>query len=203
MGIVFDKARYFNRRLAFSIFVIAVSTFNYGFDNQAFATTQAMEAFTRRFGEYDGSTGSYAINSQWLALFNSLNYIGFAAGTLSFIYIPTGVPYNAILPPGVIIGSFISARFGRRWCMFVMSVYALVTATINVTSNSNEQIMAGRVLNYVYVGMELSVVPVFQSEIGIPKTFFFSPKDMVSHQVGQFLRQFAVSSLGHISSASL
>ncbi|OJJ02709.1 hypothetical protein ASPVEDRAFT_53331 [Aspergillus versicolor CBS 583.65] len=145
MGVVFDKARYFNRRLAFSIFVIAVSTFNYGFDNQAFATTQAMEAFTRRFGEYDESTGSYAINSQWLALFNSLNYIGFAAG--------------------VIIGSFISARFGRRWCMFVMSVYALITATINVTSNSNEQIMAGRVLNYVYVGMELSVVPVFQSEI--------------------------------------
>lgn len=173
MGVVFDKARYFNRRLAFSIFVIAVSTFNYGFDNQAFATTQAMEAFTRRFGEYDESTGSYAINSQWLALFNSLNYIGFAAGTLSFIYMPTGVPFNAILSPGVIIGSFISARFGRRWCMFIMSVYALITATINVTSNSNEQIMAGRGLNYVYVGMELSVVPVFQSEIGMPKTFFF------------------------------
>lgn len=82
MGIVFDKARYFNRKLAFSIFVIAVSTFNYGFDNQAFATTQAMEAFTRRFGKYDESTGSYAIDSQWLALFNSLNYIGFAAGML-------------------------------------------------------------------------------------------------------------------------
>lgn len=50
--------------------------------------------------------------------------------------------------------------------MFSMSVYALVTATIAVTSNKREQIMAARVLNYVYVGMELSVVPLFQSEIG-------------------------------------
>ncbi len=87
MGIFLDKTQYFNQKLSFSIFVIAVSTFNYGFDNQAFATTQAMEAFTRRFGEYDESTGSYAIESQWLALFNSLNYIGFAAGTLSLFYV--------------------------------------------------------------------------------------------------------------------
>ena len=70
-------------------------------------------------------------------------------------------------PPGVLIGSFISARFGRRWCMFCMSCYALVTATITVTSNKPEQIMAGRILNYVYVGMELAVVPIFQSEIGM------------------------------------
>ncbi|KAL4908283.1 hypothetical protein BDW74DRAFT_174971 [Aspergillus multicolor] len=128
MGFLFDKARYFNRALALSVFVIAVSTFNYGFDNQAFATTQAMDAFAKQFGEY-----------------NDLNYIGFAAG--------------------VIVGSLISARFGRRWCMFTMSVYALVTATITVTSNSNDQIMAARILNYVYVGMELSAVPVFQAEI--------------------------------------
>lgn len=50
--------------------------------------------------------------------------------------------------------------------MFSMSVYALGTATISVTSNTREQIMAARVLNYVYVGMELAVVPLFQSEIG-------------------------------------
>lgn len=47
-----------------------------------------------------------------------------------------------------------------------MSIYALITATIAVTSQSREQIMAARILNYVYVGMELSVVPTFQSEIG-------------------------------------
>lgn len=51
--------------------------------------------------------------------------------------------------------------------MFVMSVYALGTATVAVTSFHREQIMAARILNYVYVGMELGVVPTFQSEIGI------------------------------------
>lgn len=46
-----------------------------------------------------------------------------------------------------------------------MSCYALVTATIAVTSASKEQIMAARILNYCYIGMELAVVPAYQSEI--------------------------------------
>jgi hypothetical protein len=86
MGFTFEEARYFNRTLFFSVFVIAVSTFNYGFDNQAFATTQAMDAFTKHFGEYNEGTGKYALDSRWLSLFNSLNYIGFAAGKLAFLF---------------------------------------------------------------------------------------------------------------------
>jgi MFS family permease len=166
MRFMFDKARYFNRTLFFSVLVVAVSTFNYGFDNQAFATTQSMEAFIRHFGEYNSSTGSYELDSQWLSLFNSLNYIGFAAGLLDPFPLDGTLSNTLSISLGVIIGSLISARFGRRWCMFVMSVYALVTATIAVTSNTTEQIMAARILNYVYVGMELSVVPIFQAEIG-------------------------------------
>ncbi|KAF3396776.1 Hexose transporter HXT13 [Talaromyces pinophilus] len=145
MGYISDVSRYFNRSLLVSVIVIAISTFNYGFDNQAFATTQAMDAFSKQFGTYDRATGTYELNSVWLSLFNSLNYIGFVVG--------------------VIVGSFISSRFGRRKCMFIMSLYALITATIAVTSNTKDQIMVARILNYVYVGIELSVVPVFQSEI--------------------------------------
>ncbi|KAF5983489.1 RGT2-Sensor of high external glucose concentration [Fusarium coicis] len=114
---VFTKFRFFNRRLALSCVLIAVSTFNYGFDNQAFATTQAMDAFDKQFGVWNEKTGKYILEPSWLSLFNSLNYIGFAA------------------------------------------------ATIAVTSFHREQIMAARILNYVYVGMELGVVPTFQSEI--------------------------------------
>ncbi|KAF5702758.1 RGT2-Sensor of high external glucose concentration [Fusarium mundagurra] len=142
---VFTKFRFFNRRLALSCVLIAVSTFNYGFDNQAFATTQAMDAFDKQFGVWNEKTGKYILEPSWLSLFNSLNYIGFAAG--------------------VLIGTWISSRWGRRWCMFVMSLYALGTATLAVTSFHREQIMAARILNYVYVGMELGVVPTFQSEI--------------------------------------
>ncbi|KEZ40912.1 hypothetical protein SAPIO_CDS7913 [Scedosporium apiospermum] len=49
--------------------------------------------------------------------------------------------------------------------MFGMSCYAIVTATIAVTSKTREQIMAARVLNYLYVGVELAVIPIYQSEI--------------------------------------
>ncbi|KAH6652562.1 general substrate transporter [Truncatella angustata] len=142
---LFDKFRYFNRNLALAVTLVAVSTFNYGFDNQAFATTQSMEPFIRQFGVYNETSRAYELEAYWLSLFSSLNYIGFAFG--------------------VVIGSMVSARWGRRWCMFSMSCYALVTATIAVTSQTREQIMAARILNYIYVGMELSVIPTFQSEL--------------------------------------
>lgn len=80
---VFTKFRFFNRRLALSCVLIAVSTFNYGFDNQAFATTQAMDAFDKQFGVWNEKTGTYILEPSWLSLFNSLNYIGFAAGEYS------------------------------------------------------------------------------------------------------------------------
>lgn len=70
----------FNLRLALGCTLIAFSSFNYGFDNQAFATSQAMDAFARAFGDRNARTGKYALNPAWLSLFNSLNYIGFAAG---------------------------------------------------------------------------------------------------------------------------
>ncbi|KAK9859455.1 Sugar/inositol transporter [Penicillium brevicompactum] len=140
-----DVKKYFNRKLALSCSLIALSSFNYAFDNQGFAQTQAMDAFSRRFGVYDDKTKTWSLDTQWKSYFNGLPYITFACG--------------------VVIGSVISSRFGRRWCMFAMGIYALATATITTTSHSNDQILAARILNYVYIGMELSVVPVFQSEI--------------------------------------
>jgi MFS family permease len=119
--------QHFNRHLAIAFAVIAVSTFNYGFDNAAYNNTQAMEAFQEQFGDWNAETGKYAISPSWLSIFNSLNYIGFGAG--------------------VIIGSLVSERWGRRWCMFVMSAWALVPAIMAVTSTSKHQIMATRILN--------------------------------------------------------
>lgn len=74
--------RYFNTQLLLAVLLIAVSTFNYGFDNQAFATTQAMDPFAKQFGKFNPKTKKYAIETYWLSLFNSLNYIGFGAGEL-------------------------------------------------------------------------------------------------------------------------
>ncbi|KAJ6023663.1 sugar transporter [Penicillium herquei] len=138
-------SRHFNRRLALSFLVIAISTLNYGFDQNGYTVIQAMDPFINQFGDYDKSSGTYVLSPSWLSLFNALNYIGYAFG--------------------VIIGSLVSNRWGRRWCMFSMSGHALVCALIAITSMSKGQIMAARVLNYIYVGMELAVIPVYQSEI--------------------------------------
>ena len=73
-------AKHFNRRLFLSVVLIAVSQFNYGFDNQAFAQTQAMDAFQAQFGDYSPKTGKYGLKTYWLSLFNSLPFIGFAIG---------------------------------------------------------------------------------------------------------------------------
>ncbi|KAH8891232.1 general substrate transporter [Thozetella sp. PMI_491] len=142
---ILPQRKYFNKRLAFATTLVALSSFNYGFDNQGYATTQAMTPFQRQFGWYDETTKSYYLETTWLSLFSSLQYITFAAG--------------------VWIGTILSARYGRRWCITLMSCWALCTAAIAVSAKTREQIMAARVLNYIYIGIELSVVPVYQSEV--------------------------------------
>lgn len=123
--------QHFNKNLVMACSVIAVSTFNYGFDNAGFSTTQAMDAFQRQFGEINPKTGRHYLPPAWLSMFNSLNYLGFATGVLA--------------------GSFVSARWGRRMCMFTMSLYALITATLAVTAFHRDQIMVARVMGCEYL----------------------------------------------------
>jgi MFS transporter, SP family, sugar:H+ symporter len=77
---IFPQRKHFNKRLAFATTLVALSSFNYGFDNQGYATTQAMTPFQRQFGWYDPTTKSYYLETTWLSLFSSLQYITFAAG---------------------------------------------------------------------------------------------------------------------------
>lgn len=52
-----------------------------------------------------------------------------------------------LMTTGLIIGSMISKRYGRRMVMFVMSVYSLGTAAICIFSQNRAQILTGRILN--------------------------------------------------------
>ncbi|KAI1333068.1 sugar transporter [Xylariaceae sp. FL0255] len=140
--------KYFTKRLALASGLVAISTLNYAFDQQAFNSTQAMVPFAQQFGKCSAKTGKCALETYYVSLLNSLVYVGFAIGAY--------------------IGSVISARYGRRMTIFYMSLWALVTATMLVTSGvsgSKWQVLVGRVLNYIYIGMELSTVPVYQSEV--------------------------------------
>ena len=49
--------------------------------------------------------------------------------------------------------------------MMAMCGWAIAAAIILVTAQNRNQVLAGRIIGYVYIGMELAIVPIFQSEI--------------------------------------
>ncbi|EEU39959.1 uncharacterized protein NECHADRAFT_93134 [Fusarium vanettenii 77-13-4] len=140
-----DLRATFNVRLTLTVLLIAFSQFNFGFEMSVFSGTQAMNYFEKQFGTWSPTAKKHIIDPQWLSLFNSLPYISFMIGLLA--------------------GSYVSNRWGRRMCVFTMSIWAIAAAAIVVTAKNRDHLLAGRVLNYVYIGMELAVVPIYQSEI--------------------------------------
>ena len=135
----------FNGRLLYACGLIALSQVNFGMDQGAFNGTQAMNAFQRKFGVYNEAQGTYQIEPYFLSLLNSLTYIGFAFG--------------------LVTGNILSRRYGRKKTFFIMCMWALVGAIILVTSQHKEQMLVGRIVAYIYIGMELALVPVLQSEL--------------------------------------
>jgi MFS family permease len=135
----------FNGRLVYAVALIALSQLNFGMDQGAFSGTQAMTSFEQKFGVWREAQKKFVIEPYFLSLLNSLNYIGFAFGLVS--------------------GNWISRQWGRRRCMLVMCGWAIIAAIILVTSQHKAQMLVGRVVAYVYIGMELALVPVLQSEL--------------------------------------
>ena len=95
--------KYFTKNLALACGLVAISTFNYAFDQQGFNSTQAMDSFNKTFGHYDPESETYILDTYYLSLLNSLVYVGFAVGAY--------------------IGSVISAHYGRRMTIFCMSLW--------------------------------------------------------------------------------
>ena len=142
-------AKNFNGKLLFATGLMMLSQINFGMDLAAFSNTQAMDAFTEKFGSINPKTGKYRIDPYFLSLLNSLTYIGQVFG--------------------VVTGGFINRRYGRRPAFFVMTGWAIVAAVLLVTAQNKEQILVGRIVNYIYLGQELVTIPVMQSEIVPPK----------------------------------
>ncbi|OKL60827.1 hypothetical protein UA08_03813 [Talaromyces atroroseus] len=139
--------RDFNATLVCSVALLFFSAFSYGFSDQSFASTQATAAFKEQFGDYKPKKEKYVLPALFLSLLNSLK----AATQLIAI--------------GVIVGNWISKHYGRRWCIFVMSIYALGSTSVIISAYNRPQILAGRTLHYVYLGMQLAVIPTFLAEI--------------------------------------
>ncbi|TLD09672.1 hypothetical protein PspLS_11384 [Pyricularia sp. CBS 133598] len=143
--------RAFNGRLALSVLLIAMSQVNFGLDLGIFSGSQAFPAFARDFGAFnpDLDPPRHEVEPYFLSLLNSLPYVGFMLGMVQ--------------------GSFVSARWGRRTTLQAMCVWAVVGATVCVTARSRVAVLLGRCVAYVYIGMEMAVVPVMQSEIVPPR----------------------------------
>ncbi|KAJ4169633.1 hypothetical protein NW754_005785 [Fusarium falciforme] len=120
----------FNVRLTLTVLLIAFSQFNFGFEMSVFSGTQAMNYFEKQFGTWNPAARKHVLDPQWLSLFNSLPYISFMIGLL--------------------VGSYVSNRWGRRMCVFTMSIWAIIAAAIVVTAKNRDHLLAGRVLNCLY-----------------------------------------------------
>ena len=89
MGIRYIFTANFNRRLAFSVTVVAVSAANYGLDNKGFSATQAMDPFGKQFGVSQRSgkyLGQYELQAHRLSLYSSVIWAGFAVGELPLLH---------------------------------------------------------------------------------------------------------------------
>jgi hypothetical protein len=61
MGVANFVTSNFNKRLAFSVTLVALSVANYGFDSQGFSAAQAMVPFAKQFGVYSSKEGTYEL----------------------------------------------------------------------------------------------------------------------------------------------
>ncbi|PVH83886.1 general substrate transporter [Cadophora sp. DSE1049] len=131
--------------LTCSFALLFLCSFNYGFSDQAFASTQATSAYARQFGDFNPRMKKFVLPALYLSLLNSLK-----AGTHLV---------------GVFVGSWISKRYGRRWCISLLNIYAFGTTAVMVSGTNHAQMLTGRSMHYVYLGMQLSVIPIFLAEI--------------------------------------
>lgn len=66
--------------LLFTAGLLVLSAFNYGFSDQAFSSTQAMDPFGRQFGVYHPKTDTWKVKPLFTSLFNSLKAGGQLVG---------------------------------------------------------------------------------------------------------------------------
>ncbi|CAK7235888.1 hypothetical protein SCUCBS95973_009420 [Sporothrix curviconia] len=131
-------------RLMFATLLVSITVFNFGFDTTAYSTIQAMDPFIDRFGQCNAQ-GKCSFTATHLSFLNSLPRITFGVG--------------------IVAGEMIGSRYGRRPVIVVYNVIAMIGSIVSYTSKNYAQILAGRMIVFLYIGMEGWLVPMFQAEI--------------------------------------
>jgi MFS family permease len=105
-----------------------------------------LDPFIRRFGDCDAKTGKCALNTNWLSMFNCKSLL--TRGQRRFITVLALIYVG--FATGILIGTWTQARWGRKFTVFAMSCIPFVSTTIMITSKERWQLLAGRVIHYLY-----------------------------------------------------
>ncbi|KAL4733205.1 general substrate transporter [Aspergillus similis] len=145
---VLRKANIFQEMTTPLLLVSVYASFGgmgFGMDYNYWSGFLGMKQFKKDFGVYDNATGEWYIPS-----------------TLQSV--ATGTP-TAGLAMGAIVSGFIGNRIGRVKTFFVSGVIGLIGILIQAcTIGSYWQLMVGRIVNAVSLGIVCNVVPAYQSE---------------------------------------
>ncbi|KAK6214311.1 Dolichyl-diphosphooligosaccharide-protein glycosyltransferase subunit dad1 [Pestalotiopsis sp. IQ-011] len=122
----------------------------FGWDNCYWAGFLGMTKFAEDFGVYDAATGTYSIPASWQSAGSGAPIAGVALGCL--------------------FSGFLGQRLGRIRSFFLAAAIAIVGILIQVCSFGQFwQLMAGRIINSVSMGLVCNVVPTYQSEVSPAK----------------------------------
>lgn len=167
-----DLYREMTLPLAVVCLYASIAGAGFGFDNLYWSGFLGMPRFLKDFGVWDDTTQAYAVSSK--AIHGHVD--GSRARLINGIQIPapwqsagTGAPI-AGTAVGCLMSGLIGNKLGRIRCFFLAAAIAVVGILIQVTSFGDFwQLMAGRIINALSMGLICNVVPTYQSEIAPAK----------------------------------
>ncbi|KAK7943701.1 uncharacterized protein PG986_012814 [Apiospora aurea] len=136
--------------------LIAVSGYSglagagFGWDNCYWSGFLGMQQFAKDFGVLNTTTGTYSIPTSWQSAGSGAPMAGIALGCL--------------------FSGFVGHKYGRIKTFLLAAAIAVVGILVQVTAIGKFwQLMAGRIINSVSMGLVCNVVPTYQSEVAPAK----------------------------------
>lgn len=136
-----------------TLFIVSIFSglggMSFGLDNNYWSGAMALQKFADQFGRMNALTGLYSIPTVWQSVGSGTPLAGVALGCL--------------------LAAPLGERFGRKICFRIISAIATVGVLVQATAiGSYWQIIAGRIINSVSMGIICNIVPTYQTECAPP-----------------------------------
>ncbi|KAL6352109.1 hypothetical protein LRP88_14551 [Fusarium phalaenopsidis] len=131
-------------RMILRMSIIYIAVLSVGFDNSVTNTTLGMPAFRRYFG-HQTEAGDYVIPAKYVS--------AWAGGTFG----------GQVLTD--LVGGYLADRIGRKWTLCLSVIVIIIASTIQITAHSIGQIIAGKTVFGMGVGLYISFVTSYTAEL--------------------------------------